>query len=171
MKKILAILTLLMLPTVALAAPVGKAPFEQVVYVSAAANTVTESNANDGRDYTTPKGFYDADLWAIPAGAVIEDILIIVDEAVVGPTGVVIGDDDDADGYITTSSTWGSTGLKHNALGLQGAYLRSTAGDLAGATVKASKYYSASGKEIKMDVNGTASAGKLRVLIRGYMLP
>lgn len=33
---------------------------------------------------------------------------------------------------------------------------------------KCAKFYSATGKKLKLDVTGTASAGKLRVIVEGY---
>lgn len=149
------------------ASPVTKAPFEKVIYLSAAVNA-TQSAANSGVDYKNPKGFFDGDLLAIPAGTVIEDMYLIVDTTVVGLSAFKIGDDDSSTGFITDSAL--SAGLSNWALGEKGSYFRSTAGDLAGATVRSAKYYSAAGKEIKLDVTGTASSGKVRVFVRGYIV-
>ena len=149
------------------AAPVTKAPFEKVVFLSAAVNA-TQSAANSGVDYKNPKGFFDGDLWSIPAGTVIEDMYLIVDTSVSGLSAFTVGDDDAATGFITASAL--SAGLNNYALGQKGSYFRSTAGDLAGATVRTAKYYSAAGKEVKLDVTGTASAGRARLVIRGYSI-
>ena len=151
----------------AFASPVTKSPFEKVIYLSSAVNA-TQSSANSGVDYKNPKGFFDGDLWNIPAGTVIEDVYQIIDTTVSGLTGFQLGDDDSASGFVTASLY--SAGLQNYTLGQKGAYFRSTLGDMAGATQRVAKYYSAAGKELKLDVTGTASAGKVRVVIRGYVI-
>lgn len=153
------------------AAVVGMSAYSKVIYISAAADTTTKSARNSGFDYASPKGFFDGDLLAIPANVVLTNMYVVVDEAVVGPTAFNLGDDDTASGFIASSSplagpeTMGSTGLKHYNLDYKGAYFK-------GGTIVTNgwqgKYYSATGKELKLDVTGTASAGKIRVFVFGY---
>lgn len=163
----LTVLVAMLTGAVAFASPVTKTPFEKVIYLSANASTTTESSANAGVDYTNPKGFFDGDLWVIPAGAIIEDVFVIVDTQVSGLSAFKIGDDDSSTGFITESAL--TTGLDNYALGRKGSYFQVTSGDIS-SKVKGAKYYASAGKELKLDVTGTASAGKMRVVIRGYMI-
>lgn len=157
--------------TEAKAAVVGMTPYSKVVYISAAVTTSTASARNTGLDYSSAKGFFDGDLLAIPANVVITNIYFVADEAVVGPTLFNVGDDDSSSGFIASSSplggpeSFGSTGLKHYGLDYKGAYLK---GGVVVTNGWQGKYYSATGKEIKLDVTGTASAGKLRMFVFGY---
>lgn len=118
--------------------------------------------------------FVDRDLMAIPANTVIERVYAIVDTAITGTTNFDVGDDDDADGFIdgSLSMTLGTLGLYGWDAKLAGAYLRS---QTAGATdpadiyvVPASKWYGAAGKEVKLDVTGTNTAGRARVVVEGF---
>lgn len=152
------------------AAPIYKVPFEKVIHLSATPNA-TQSAANSGVDYTNPKGFIDGDLWAIPAGTIIEQMFIVVDTAVDGITLFELGDDDDANDFIASSSTpfnsyAATTGLMYWDLMYKGSYLKS----LSSAGGPIGKYYPAAGKELKLNVTGTATAGKVRVIVRGFSL-
>lgn len=154
-----------LLASTANAAPIYKQPFEKVIHISAYV-TSTQSSAYSGNDYTSPKGFYDGDLWAIPAGTVIEDMYVIVDEVAVGVTLFELGDDDDANDFIASAtSPLASLGILYDTLTSRGAYLK-----LSGENFRKYKYYSASGKELKLNVTGTATAGKVRVVVKGYSL-
>lgn len=156
---------------VAYAEVIGGKKFEKVVYISAAADTTTKNAAGSGRDYNSPKGFFDGDLFAIPANVVVEQVYVVVDTAVAGITAFNIGDDDDADGFVASASPLGApddlgvTGLHYWNVDYKGDYLKG--GTIVTNSLLA-KFYSATGKEVKLDVTGTASAGKMRVFIQGY---
>lgn len=165
--KILSVLPFLlvlgMLSVAADAAPVGKKPFEKVIYLNAAIGA-TQSALNSGGDYTSAKGFVDGDLMAIPAGVIIEQAYFVVDTAVSGATALNLGDDDDADGFIADASTpLNATGLHYYGVTDKGVYLAAS-GEIA------AKLYSAAGKEVKLDVTGTITAGKARLILRGFAL-
>lgn len=143
--------------------------FNKVVYLDSA-KTSTQSAANSGRDYASAKGFFDGDLMAIPADVIIDNVYCIIDVAVVGPTAFNIGDDDTASGFIASSAptaTLGGTGLVYWNVDYKGAYLK---GGALTATPDGllAKHYAATGKEVKLDVTGSASAGKMRCVITGY---
>ena len=99
-----------------------------------------------------PASPVDGDIFAIPAGAVISGCDVIITSAVTGD--IDIGDDDDPNGFVATAGvTEGTPGLYVGA----GAYLASGA----------KKYYSATGKEVKLDAT-TISAGAFTVVLHGY---
>lgn len=135
------------------------------------------SSANSGSSYDAAKSCAaDGDLWNIPAGVVIEKAYMVIDTAITGSTNMDIGDDDDADGFIDSSLsvTLGTAGLYGWNVKTAGAYLRvETAGVTDPAdiyVVPASKYYSATGKEIKMDLTTACTAGRFRVIVEGMYL-
>lgn len=154
------ILSVAMLATSAHASPVGNAPFHKVVYISAAANS-TQSAANAGRDYSFPKGWYSGDLLTIPAGCVVENVYMVVDVALAGPTVVSLGDGSSATGFMTSSSSpLASTGILYWDVQYKGAYLYSGSRSYA-------KLYS-SDTALKLAVTGTATAGKAKVVVDGW---
>jgi hypothetical protein len=120
------------------------------------------------------KAIADTDIMSIEAGTVIEKVYVIVDTAITGTTDLDVGDDDDADGFVdgSLSVTLGTPGMYGNNAKVAGAYLRvQTAGATDAAdiyVVPNSKYYSAAGKEIKLDATGASTAGKFRVVVQGY---
>lgn len=141
--------------------------FVKEIYVSGTATGGT------GNSYSSPKPFVDGDLWNIPAKAVIKNIYVIVDVAITGTSNIGLGDDDDADGFLVPGSiTLNTPGIYGYNINAVGAYLK-VAGDDSSAPSTSKipniKYYSATGKEIKLDVSGTNSAGKMRVIIEGYL--
>jgi hypothetical protein len=118
----------------------------------------------------------DSDLWAIPANTIIEKMYVVIDTAITGTSNLDIGDDDDADGFVdgSASVTLGTAGMYGWDVKNAGAYLRvQTAGATDAADVYVvpnAKFYSATGKEVKLDITGTNTAGKVRVVIEGYYL-
>lgn len=143
--------------------------FTKVIYVAHGGST-----ANNGTSYEAAKPFGDIDLWAIPAGAVIERVYAIVDVAVTGTTDFDLGDDDQSDDFLdgSVSLTLGTPGMYGWNAKVAGAYLRV---QTAGATDEAdiyvvpnAKYYPAAGKELKMDATGASTAGKVRIIVQGY---
>lgn len=143
--------------------------FVKVVYLAYGG-----SASNSGSSYAAPKPFVDGDLWSIPAGTVIEKVYMIIDTLLTGTTDLDVGDDDDADGFIdgSLSVTLGTAGMYGWNAKTAGAYLRvqtagaTDAGDIY--VVPNGKYYSAAGKEVKLDVTTANTAGKARVVIEGY---
>lgn len=151
-------------------AQVARMPFQKEVHFA-----VTGCAAgNQGTSYAAPKCFGDVDLFAIPAGLVIERVYAIIDVAVTGTTDFDIGDDDDPDGFLdgSLSLTIGTAGMYGWNSKVAGAYLRvQTAGATDAAdiyVVPNAKYYSATGKEVKMDATGTATAGQVRIVVEGF---
>lgn len=166
-------LTLSLIPANALAAGGFKGEkFQKIVYLFGPSGKGSAS----GLDAGNAKAFADGDLWAIPAGTVIEKVYVVVDTAITGTTNFDVGDDDDADGYIdgSASVTLGTPGMYGWDNKLAGAYLKKIT---AGATdagdvyvVPDAKYYSATGKEVKLDITTTNTAGAARVIIEGFYL-
>lgn len=143
--------------------------FQKVIYFSGAAGAGSVS----GLSASNAKAIADDTLvWAIPAGTVIENVYVIIDTALSGTTQIDIGDDDDANGYVDGSIgvTEAATGMYNASTRLAGAYLRDAAGSGGTDTyvVPAQKYYSASGKEIRLDATGTCTGGAFRLVIQGY---
>lgn len=144
-------------------------PFVQTVYLDGAAG----KGALTGTDAANALPFVDGDLWAIPINTLIEKVWIVVDTAITGTTDLDVGDDDDSDGFIdgSLSVTLGTVGAYSLDAKVAGAYLRvQTAGATDAAdiyVVRRDKFYAATGKEVKLDVTGTNTAGKARVVIEG----
>ena len=110
--------------------------------------------SGSGQGPLDPASPVDSDILAIPAGAVIAGVEVVVSAAVTGT--ITVGDDDDADGFATsTEVTEGTIG----AYAGNGAYL----------TSNARKYYAAAGKEVKLDQT-TISAGAFAVVVKGYRI-
>jgi hypothetical protein len=130
--------------------------------------------ANAGTSYDAAKPFTDGSLWSIPVGTVIEKVYAIIDVAVTGTTDVDIGDDDTSNGYLdgSVSLTLGTTGMYGWDAKNAGSYLRiqtagaTDAGDIY--VVPSAKYYKVSGKSLKLDGTGAATAGKMRIVVEGY---
>lgn len=141
--------------------------FQHTVYVTGTAT------GGSGNSYGSPKPASDVDLWDIPANTKINNIYVVIDVLFTGTSDFDVGDDDDPDGFIdgSLSVTLGTVGMYGQNAKLAGAYLRvQTAGATDAAdiyVVPNSKFYSGSGKEVKLDVTGTWTAGKARVIIEG----
>lgn len=116
----------------------------------------------------------DGDIDSIEAGTMIEKMYIILETAITGTTNLDFGDDDDADGFVDSSLsvTLATPGMYGWDAKLAGAYLRvQTAGATDAAdiyVVPSAKYYSAAGKEIKMDLTTACTAGKFQLVVEGY---
>lgn len=172
MKAIVMFCMALLMATPVLAAGGGfqKEKFIKQIYLA-------YGGTGDGSNPAAPKSLNaDSDLWAIPANTVIEKVYVVIDTAITGTTNFDVGDDDDPDGFIdgSLSVTLGTEGMYGWNVKTAGAYLRT---ETAGATdaadiyvVPNAKYYSATGKEVKLDITGTNTAGKARVVIEGYYL-
>lgn len=129
-----------------------------------------------GESFSNPLPFVDADLWAIPAGIVIDKCYLVVTTAITGTTDLDVGDDDDPDGYIDGSGsvTLGTPGMYGWNAKVAGAYLRvQTAGGTDALDIDVvpnAKYYSATGKELKLDVTTANTAGAACVVVEGVYL-
>jgi hypothetical protein len=95
----------------------------------------------------------DGDIMAILAGVVVENVDVIVTTSITGATQLDVGDDDDQNGFVAAATLTAGQPVVG-----AGAYLASGA----------KKFYSAAGKEVKLDMTGTASAGAFIVKIKGY---
>lgn len=145
--------------------------FEKVFYFSGASG----KGALSGLSAANAKAIADTDIMAIPAGTVITKVWVIIDTAVTGSTAINIGDDDSSNGFVPTASlTLGTPGMYAWDAKAQGSYLRiQTAGATDAAdiyVVPSAKYYSAAGKEIKLDNTTTNTGGAFRVVVQGYRL-
>lgn len=110
--------------------------------------------SGSGNSSSDPASPVDGDIVAILAGCVVESCDVIIKSAVTGD--IDIGDDDDPNGFSATGGiTEGTPGVYVGA----GAYL----------TGGAKKYYSAAGKEVKLDAT-TISAGSFVVALKGYRI-
>lgn len=117
--------------------------------------------SGSGEEASNPAAIESADLFAIPAGTLVEQAYVYIETAVTGSTAIDIGDDDDPDGFIPTASlTLGTPAVYGFGPDEKGAYLAATG-------EQRSKFYSASGKEAKIAVTGASTAGKFRVCIEG----
>lgn len=143
--------------------------FQQTIYLSGTGTSGT------GLSPSSPKGFADQDLWAIPAHTLIEKVYFCVDTAITGTTVLEVGDDDAASGFVTDQAgNFATTGCYSLNAKDAGSYLRvQTAGATDAAdiyVVPASKYYKTSGKEVKLNITTANTAGKARVVIEGACL-
>lgn len=151
--------------------PVG-APFVKQLYVKFGGSATAGGDSYDSAKSCAADG----DLWDIPANVLITKVYMVIDTAITGSTNMDIGDDDDADGFVDSSLsvTLGTAAVYGWGVKTAGAYLRT---ETAGATdaadiyvVPASKFYAATGKEIKMDLTTACTAGRFRVVIEGFNL-
>lgn len=112
--------------------------------------------SGSGESSSDPAGFSAGDIMPILADSVITGCEVIVTTAVTGSSPQInVGDDDDADGFVADANvTEGTPGVYNGA----GAYIASSA----------KKYYSAAGKEVKLALGGTLSAGAFKVVVHGY---
>lgn len=145
--------------------------FEKVFYFNGPAG----KGGLSGLNAANAKPIADTDLMSIEAGTIITKVFVIVDTAVTGTTALTVGDDDGAASYVPNASiTLGTPGMYGWDAKSAGAYLRvQTAGVTDAAdiyVVPSAKYYSAAGKEIKLDATTTNTAGALRVVVQGYRL-
>lgn len=173
MKTLYSILmvTMLAVPAMAQSGGFEKEKFQKIFFLAHGG-----SAANSGLNPASPKPFVDGDLWNIPANVVIEKVYAIVDTAITGTTDFDIGDDDNADGYLdgSLSLTIGTPGMYGWDVKNAGDYLRiQTAGATDAAdiyVVPNAKFYSATGKELKLDATGASTSGRARIVVEGYYI-
>lgn len=94
-------------------------------------------------------GTTQTDIWAIPAGTIITLVLAKIKTAGTGTGNLIIGDDDDDNGYILAAdATAAADTIYGDAITERGIYLAGASGmGHAGAW----KVYTSSGKELKID--------------------
>lgn len=153
----------------------GGQKFQKVIHLTSTNLAPSPSANNDGRDYASPKPMSDGDLLNIPANVILTNVFVVVDQAGSSLTAFNIGDDDDSDGYIASASPNASagqglesTGLKYWDIAYKGVYLKDST---VVANHEAAKLYTATGKELKLDVTGTSTNYKIRVFVEGYSVP
>lgn len=146
-------------------------PFLHTVYLDGA----NGKGSLTGENAANALPFVDGDLWAIPANTLIKDVYWSVDTIITGTTVLEVGDDDAAAGFITDAAAdFGSTGLKTYNAKVAGSYLRvqtagaTDAGDIY--VVPNWKFYASAGKEVKLNVTTTNTAGKARIFIEGVRI-
>lgn len=142
--------------------------FEKVFYFSGPSGKGSAS----GKSAANAAAIKDGDIMSIEAGTIIKTVTVLLDTAVTGSTALDIGDDDGATSFCPTASiTLATPGMYCGNAKARGAYLRvQTAGvtDAADIYVVPNwKYYSAAGKEIKLDNTTTNTAGAFRVVVEG----
>lgn len=174
------LLTVVALATMAFASPAqaeivgGGQKFQKVIHLVSTNLSPSPSANNDGRDYTSAKPMSDGDLLNIPANVILTNVWVVVDQAGSSLTAFNIGDDDDSDGFIASSSPNNAvsglevTGLKYWDIAYKGVYLKDST---VVANHTAAKLYTATGKELKLDVTGTSTNYKMRVFVEGYGIP
>lgn len=128
-----------------------------------------------GGDAGNAKAISDGDVMAIEAGTIIEKVYMVIDTAIEGTTALEVGDDDASDGFISNSFvTLATPGLYGWNAKEVGSYLQMGAAGEAGSSTEYAvpnvKYYSAAGKEVKLNVTTANTAGKFKVIVEGYKL-
>lgn len=145
---------------------VGGTPFQINRYYC---NGSSGKGTLSGKDYANCKAVADGDVWDIPANTLISKVYVVVETAVTGLTGLALGDDDSSTGYASDQDMH-ATGLYAWSAGLGGTYVYTIGQD--GKYYPNAKFYSAAGKEVKIDVTGAiATTGKFRVVIEGWHMP
>ena len=178
MKKFLALFSLFALLALAPASALaGSGGFKGEKFMKVIHYEYNGKGSQSGLDASNAKAIADGDAWAIPAGTVIEKVYVVIETGLTGTTNLDVGDDDDADGFVDGSlsiSDLSVAGMYGWDVKLAGAYLRvQTAGATDAAdiyVVPNAKYYSASGKEVKLDITTANTAGKFQLVIEGYSL-
>lgn len=150
------------MPAFAAGKPVRNAPFVKTVYFASPSGALDNANGS-GASYGSAKNFTDQDILTLQPGMEIQRVYYIVDSAISGTSAVTVGDDDAADGFATSSATLGTPGIYGDTSLFSGSYLQAGANKLP-----KSKYYGASGKEVKVDFTGASTGGRLRVVIEGF---
>lgn len=141
-------------------------PFQKISYLAF-------GGVGSGESASNPLPLVDVDLWAIPAGTLIQRCYIVITTLITGTTDFDVGDDDDADGFIdgSLSVTLGTVGMYGWNAKVAGAYLRV---ETAGATdaadiyvVPNAKFYASTGKEVKLNVTTANTAGAAYIVTEG----
>lgn len=109
--------------------------------------------SGSGASALDPASPVDGDIMNFDAGMVVEGVDVIVTTTITGATQLDVGDDDDQNGFVAAATLTAGQPVVG-----AGAYLASGA----------KKYYSAVGKELKLDMTGTVSAGAFIVKAKGY---
>lgn len=110
--------------------------------------------SGSGNSSQDPAAPVDGDVVALLADSVVDGVEVIIKSAVTGT--ITVGDDDDADGFATSTEV---------VEGTPGCY----AGNGAYLASNGRKYYGAAGKEVKLDQT-TISAGSFAIAVKGYRI-
>jgi hypothetical protein len=127
-----------------------KEAFQKVVYFS-------HDGSGAGGSPDDALAIVDGSVMDIDAGMVIEEVLLVVTEAVTGATQLDLGDGTDPDGFVAAATLTLDAVTRSN-----GAYLDNSGAGLA-------KYYAAA-DTLDLDVTGSSTAGKFAVVVSGYKI-
>lgn len=111
--------------------------------------------SGSGVSAADPASPVDSDVMILEAGMVVENVDVIVTTSITGSTQLDVGDDDDQNGFVAAATLTAGQPVVGG-----GAYI----------ATGAKKYYSAAGKEVKLDVTGTTTAGAWIVKVKGYQV-
>ena len=106
------------------------------------------------------------DIWQIPAGTIITRVLAQINVAGTGSGNIIIGDDDDDNGYVLAADATAAAGTVYgDGVAEVGVYINDTQATCGGSW----KEYHASGKELKMDCSATLTTeATVDVMVFGY---
>lgn len=148
--------------------------FHQEVFVAFGGNGTNGSSPQSAIKCDAANGT-SLNLWAIPAGALIERVYVVVDTAITGTTAINVGDDDGSSSFVPTAAiTYATPGVYGWDAKSAGAYMRiqtagaTDAGDIY--VVPNSKYYTVGTKTVKAAITGNCTAGRWHVVIEGTLL-
>lgn len=130
--------------------------FRKVVYFE-------HGGTGDGNDVNNPLPIADdTSFFTVPAKSLVTNCYVLLDTAVTGTTDFDVGDATNADGLIdgSASLTLATPGVYSFDGTTSGAYL------LAGTDGNQAKWYS-SATALAIDVTGTSTAGKFRIVLEG----
>lgn len=95
----------------------------------------------------TTNGITSVALWDIPAGTIITMVMARIKTAGVGTGNLLVGDDDDDNGFVLAGDATATAGTKYGDKPTErGVYLEATAGEPGDW-----KVYEAAGKELRLD--------------------
>lgn len=109
------------------------------------------------------------DLVTIPAGTLVEKVLVRIETAATGTANLLVGDDDDADGFVVASDATANAGTVYgDAVAEIGAYLKGATGATDGYCPLPGKFYAAEGKAIKFKLSAAPTTeGVFQVMVVG----
>lgn len=115
----------------------------------------------------TMNGTTAVDTWSIPAGTLVERVLVVINTAATGTAmNLTVGDDDDADGFIVAADAQGTAGTVLGDLVAEvGAYMKGACGATSGYDF-IPKYY-ASAKTLKIVGSAAGTGGTMDVIVIG----
>jgi hypothetical protein len=103
-------------------------------------------------------------VWAIPAGTLIERVIAVVKTVGTGTANVTVGDDDDADGFIIAYDHTSAVGTVFgDVMAEVGAYLKMACGATNGYSL-CNKLYVAAGKTVRLVLSGAGTIQGIHTL-------